>query len=78
MDNRHAVDDLLHGAPQNPFLRTRQCLPPGGVGCSGTWPCSAARSHLPELSILGPREVWCLYSDRAIATLIRAYFKYAR
>ena len=23
-------------------------------------------------------EVWCLYSDRAIATLIRTYFKYAR
>ena len=23
-----------------------------GVGCSGTWPCSAARSHYPALSIL--------------------------
>ena len=41
-----------------------------GVGCSGTWPCSAARSHPPALAIVGLRRAeWCVYAARAMRTV---------
>ena len=48
-------------------------------GASGSWPCSASRASPPALAIFWPRgALWCVLSARAIATLIRAYRRYAR
>ena len=39
-----------------------------GLGSSGTWPCSTARSHSPALAIVCLRgAVWCVYPARAWA-----------
>ena len=52
---------------------------PWGRGASRTWPCSATRASLPALAVFWPRgALWCVLSARAIATLIRAYRRYAR
>ena len=87
----HEVDNVLHGVPLDLLLRpdaseavrprpggmhffgrqekSTQCLPPG-LRCSGTWPCSVVLL-VPTPALVN------LHSDRAMATLIRAYFKYA-
>ena len=41
----------------------------GGGGCSGTWPCTSARSHPPLLAVLCPRgAAWCSYVARSICS----------
>ena len=41
-----------------------------GVGCSGTWPCSTARSHSPLLALLCHRvAAWCSYVARSICSV---------
>ena len=44
---------------------------------SASAPCGAAASS-PALSFLCPLQEWCLYSDRAIATLCRSCFSHER
>ena len=61
---------MSHNVPQNPSL---------GRGASGTWPCSATRASPPALAVFSTcGALWCVLSARAIATLIRAYRRYAR
>ena len=52
-------------------LREKYSVPTAlGVGCSGTWPCSTARSHPPALAVLCPREAaWCSYVARSFCSV---------
>ena len=49
-----------------------------GKGASGTRPCTSSRTHLPALTILCPREEWCVNPARAMAIDCRSCLKAAR
>ena len=51
--------------------------PGGGVFCARRPECVAC-PHTPALAIVCPREEWCVYSARAIATLCRSCFSHER
>ena len=60
---------MSHNLPQNPSL---------GGASSGTRPCSSSRAHPPALANFCPREEWCNFSARAIATVCRSCLSMAR
>ena len=67
----------FHVPPRRPSQSTGH-QPPGGASY-GTRPCSTSRAPPPSLAVLRPcGAVWCDASARAMATVIRAYRKYAR